>query len=115
MILCLHSRDFTSKIDRYLSTDWSHMIFRTRYGTKDTIMSKPITTYNIEPYVPIPINANYIIFDQEDHLSVQEENTQIKGISYLLLDEWGTKCHGFDGIGGWKLCVGVKSLKSEIK
>ena len=30
--ICL-SRDFTAKIGGYLSADWSHMLFRTRYGT----------------------------------------------------------------------------------
>lgn len=36
--MCL-SRDFTAKIGGYLSADWSHMLFRTRYGTKFTIKS----------------------------------------------------------------------------
>ena len=30
--LCL-SRDFTAKIGGYFSSDWSHMLFRSRYGT----------------------------------------------------------------------------------
>ena len=34
--LCL-SREFTAKIGGYLSSDWSHMLFRTHYGTKVTI------------------------------------------------------------------------------
>ena len=39
--ICL-SRDFTAKIGGYLSTDWSHMLFWTGYGTKVTIPSEPI-------------------------------------------------------------------------
>ena len=37
--ICL-SRDFTAKIGGYLSFDWSHMLFRTRYSTKVTIKTK---------------------------------------------------------------------------
>ena len=37
--ICL-SREFTTKIGGYLSSDWSHMLFHTRYGTKVTIKSE---------------------------------------------------------------------------
>ncbi|KAH9296663.1 hypothetical protein KI387_044243 [Taxus chinensis] len=93
--LCL-SRDFTAKIGGYLSVDWSHMIFRTRYGTKATIRSEPIVNFHIEPHVPSPINANCSAFDQEEWSNDLETGTKVEGIPYLTLDEWANKSHEFD-------------------
>ena len=50
--ICL-SREFIAKIGGYLSIDWSHMLFRTRYGTKVTIRSKLLVKNHIEPYTPM--------------------------------------------------------------
>ncbi|KAH9297975.1 hypothetical protein KI387_029657, partial [Taxus chinensis] len=93
--LCL-SRDFTAKIGGYLSTDWSHMLFRTRYGTKATIRSEPIANFHIDPYTPSQINANCSAFDQEDHPSTDEADTKVGSIPDLTLDEWANKVHAFD-------------------
>ncbi|KAH9310893.1 hypothetical protein KI387_025928, partial [Taxus chinensis] len=93
--LCL-SRDFTARIGGYLSADWSHMLFRTRYGTKATIRSEPIADFHIEPYTPSHINTNCSAFDQEDHLGTDEADTKVGSIPDLTLDEWASKVHAFD-------------------
>ncbi|KAH9299889.1 hypothetical protein KI387_044112 [Taxus chinensis] len=92
--LCL-SRDFTAKIGGYLSADWSHMLFRTRYGTKATIRSEPIANFHIEPYTLSQINTNCSTFDQEDYLSTDETDTKVGSIPDLTLDEWENKVHDF--------------------
>ncbi|KAH9327817.1 hypothetical protein KI387_043751 [Taxus chinensis] len=97
--LCL-SRDFTAKIGGYLFADWSHMLFRTRYGTKATIRSEPITNFHIEPYTPSQINVNCSAFDQEDHPSTDEADTKVGSIPDLTLDEWANKVHAFDTYQG---------------
>ncbi|KAH9294238.1 hypothetical protein KI387_040557, partial [Taxus chinensis] len=88
--LCL-SRDFTAKIGGYLSADWSHMLFRTRYGTKVTIRSEPIANFHIEPHTPSQINANCSAFDQEDYPGTDEADTKVGSIPDLTLDEWASK------------------------
>ncbi|KAH9316111.1 hypothetical protein KI387_024738, partial [Taxus chinensis] len=88
--------DFTTKIGGYLSTNWSHMLFRTRYGAKATIRSEPIVDYHIESYVPSPINANCLAFDQEDLLNTSEVDTKVGCIPDLTLNEWVVKRHAFD-------------------
>ncbi|KAH9311632.1 hypothetical protein KI387_026667, partial [Taxus chinensis] len=93
--LCL-SRDFIAKIGGYLSVDWSHMLFRTRYGTKVTIRSEPIANFHIEPHTSSQINANYSAFDQEDYLNTDEADTKFGSIPDLTLDEWASKVHDFD-------------------
>ncbi|KAH9298001.1 hypothetical protein KI387_029683, partial [Taxus chinensis] len=88
--LCL-SRDFTAKIVGYLSTDWSHLLFQTRYGTKATIRFEPIANFHFEPHTPSQINANYLAFDQEDYPSTDEADTKVGSIPDLTLDEWASK------------------------
>lgn len=66
--ICL-SRDFTAKIGGYLSSDWSHMLFRTRYGTKVTIKYELLAKNHIEPYVSSLVNANMLAFDEEEYNS----------------------------------------------
>ncbi|KAH9298646.1 hypothetical protein KI387_030328, partial [Taxus chinensis] len=73
--LCL-SRDFTARIGGYLPTYWSHMLFRTRFGTKATIRSDPIANFHIQPHTLSPINANCSSFDQEDYISIDEADTK---------------------------------------
>lgn len=77
-VICL-SLDFTTKIGGYLSFDWSHMLFRTRYGTKVTIKSEPVAKNHIEPYNLSVVNAttvvNCALFDQEDITTANETTT----------------------------------------
>ena len=58
--LCV-SRGFIAKIRGYLSKNWSHMLFMTRYGTKVTIRFDLLTKDHIEPYIHSVINANFIV------------------------------------------------------
>ncbi|KAH9293403.1 hypothetical protein KI387_041394, partial [Taxus chinensis] len=67
---------------------WSHMLFRTMYGTKATIRSEPIAKFHIEPYTTSRINTNYSVFDQEDYPSIDEADTKVGSIPDLTLDEW---------------------------
>ena len=85
--ICL-SRDFTAKIGGYLLSDWSHMLFRTRYGTEVTIKSELLARNHIEPYVPSALNANFLAFDEEEHDIPAEARTQLDDIPNILLDEW---------------------------
>ncbi len=80
-----------AKIGRYLSSNWSHMLFRTRYGTKLTIKSEGLARNHIEPYIPNMINANCVAFDQNENSVVSEASTQVENIPDILLDEWATK------------------------
>ena len=82
------SREFTAKIGGYLSTDWSHMLFRTRYGTKITIRFELLSKGHIESYTPNVINAICIALDQMKDLVTQDTNTQVDGIPNVLLDQW---------------------------
>ncbi|KAH9306060.1 hypothetical protein KI387_010464, partial [Taxus chinensis] len=88
--------DFIARIGGYLSADWSHMLFRTRYGTKVTIRSEPIANFHIEPHTPRQINANCSAFDQEDYPNTDEADTKVGSILDLTLDEWARKVHAFD-------------------
>ena len=85
--MCL-SRDFTTKIGGYLSSDWSYMLFRTRYGTKVIIKSESLAKDHIEPYVPCAINANLVSFEKEDHAGDFEDKARLDDIPDILLDEW---------------------------
>lgn len=62
--ICL-SREFIAKISGYLSFDWSHMLFRIRYGMKVTIRVEPIANDHIEPYTPSPINMNSTLHEEK--------------------------------------------------
>lgn len=84
--ICL-SREFTTKIGGYLSSDWSHMLFHTRYGTKVTIKSEPLASHHIEPYVSNTINVNYLIFDGIDFQTISEASKKMESIPDILLDE----------------------------
>lgn len=62
--ICLY-REITPKIGDYLSSDWSHMLFRIRYDTKVTIRVEPIANDHIEPYTPSLINMNYTLHEEK--------------------------------------------------
>ena len=81
------SRDFTTKIGGYLKFDWSHMLFRTRYGTKVTIKSELLAKNHIEPYVPSAVNANMLAFDEEEYHIAAKNRTQLDNVPDILLDE----------------------------
>ena len=89
--ICL-SRDFSINIGGYLSADWSHMLFCTRYGTKVTIPFEPIARDCIENHI---INAKNevttLLFDQEEVSTTHELETQVDRIHDTLLDEWATE------------------------
>lgn len=72
------------------------MLFRTRYGDKKTIKSKPIANFRIEPHLPSPINANFSAFDQEECLTDLEKGTKVEGIPNLTLYEWANKNNTFN-------------------
>ncbi len=90
--MCL-SRDFTAKIGGYLSADWSHMLFRTCYGTKVTIKSERLAKNHIEPYCPSTIN---VISDAPtvniervgDPVAVIRDSYENSSIPDVLLREW---------------------------
>lgn len=84
-VICL-SREFTARIGGYLSADWSHLYFRTRYGTKVRIKSKAFAKTHVEPYTPSPINANLMYHEQES--SDFESETSDQKILDIALDEW---------------------------
>lgn len=86
--LCL-SRDFTAKIGCYLSSDWSHILFRTRYGTRVTIRSKSLAKDHIEPYMSSIVNINTFI-SQEDELAATHE-LQSESVPEMLSNEWETQ------------------------
>ena len=89
--ICL-SQDFTAKIGCYLSIDWSHMLFHTRYGTKVIIPSEPIAQYCIEHHVVNTENGvAAVLFDQEEISVAHEPETQVDMIPDMLLDEWVAK------------------------
>ena len=46
--ICL-SRDFTTQIGGYISSDWSYMSFRTRYGAKASIRVEPLASIILNP------------------------------------------------------------------
>ncbi|KAH9310162.1 hypothetical protein KI387_038073, partial [Taxus chinensis] len=81
------SRDFTANMGGYLSADWSHMILRTRYGTKVTIRVEPICHNHVEPYIASPINGNYTIYDREEEVSHHEPTTLVEEVPDTVLDE----------------------------
>lgn len=85
------SRDFITKLGGYLSTDWSHLFFRTRYGTKETIKSEPQFTCHLEPYTPSPINVDLVVHDHEELPPIQDPETLVQGILDVKLDEWETQ------------------------
>ncbi|KAH9308615.1 hypothetical protein KI387_036526, partial [Taxus chinensis] len=72
------------------------MLFQTRYGTRVTIRSEPITKFHIEHHTPSPINVNCLAFDQEDYPGTDEADTKVGSIPNLTLDEWACKLHAFD-------------------
>lgn len=93
--LCL-SRDFTAKIGGYVLADWSHILFRTRYGTKVVIKSERLAKDHIEPYNPNPINAapvvadtNCVIFADSELAAARE--LQAKVIPDVFLHEWAVE------------------------
>lgn len=76
--------------------DWSHMLFRTRYGTKVTIKSEKLAKDHIEPYNPSPINVvptvvdtNCVIFSDSELAAAQE--LQAEAIPDVLLHEWAVE------------------------
>lgn len=85
--LCL-SRDFKAKLGGYLSSDWSHMFFRTIYGTKVTIKLELLANDHIEPYIPSVVNANLSIQESNEQPDIPDPNTPIEGIPDVVLDEW---------------------------
>lgn len=85
------SWDFTAKIGGYLSSDWSHMFFKTKHGTKVTIKSEAIENDHIEPYVPPAINDNLSILDKEEYPMAKKFDTQVDGILDMILDEWAAE------------------------
>lgn len=88
--ICL-SRDFTTKLRGYIFANWSHLCFRTWYGTKVTIKSEPQATCHLEPYTPSPINEDLAIRDHEELPPIQDPDTPIQGIPDVNLDEWATQ------------------------
>ncbi|KAH9295246.1 hypothetical protein KI387_038834, partial [Taxus chinensis] len=81
------SQDFTAKMGGYLSADWSHMILRTRYGTKVTIRVEPIFHNHVEPYTASPINGNYTIHDPEEEVVDHKPTTLVEEVPDTMLDE----------------------------
>lgn len=87
--ICI-SRYSTTKIGGYMSSDWSHLLFRTRYGTKVTVRVDSISRNHVEPYTlsPISTNQNCIIYGQEEDSVGLDRTTCIKGTPDVCLDEW---------------------------
>ena len=85
--ICL-SRDFTTQIGGYISSDWSYLFFRTRYGIKASIRVEPLALHHTKPYDPISINMNCTIYEEEERDIVNEQATSIEKIPNFLLDEW---------------------------
>ena len=86
-LICL-SRDFTTPIGGYISSYWSYMFFRTRYGTEALIRAKPLALHHIEPYTTNLINMNYTILEMDESGIVNEPTTSLVEIPNFLLDEW---------------------------
>lgn len=63
--ICL-TTEFVANIGSYLSFDWSHVLFRTRYGTKVTIRVEHVANDHVEPYTPSPINMNYTLHEEKE-------------------------------------------------
>ena len=85
--ICL-SRDFTAQIGGYISSDWSYIFFRTRYGTKASTRVEPLSLHYIEPYIPNLINMNCTILEMDENDIVNEPTTSLLEILDFLLDEW---------------------------
>lgn len=81
-----------------MSSDWSHLFFRTRYDTKVTIKLEPLAKDHIKTYVPSLTNTNLAFDEQdkEDRLVVPDPNTLIEGIPNIILDEWAAENHETD-------------------
>lgn len=94
--ICL-SRDFTAQIGGYISSDWSYMFFRTRYGTKASIIAEPLSLHHIEPYTPNLINMNCTILEIDENDTKNEPATSLTEIPNFLLDEWANT-YQFDPI-----------------
>lgn len=111
--ICL-SRGFTTKLGGYISVDWLHLFFRTQYGTKVTIKSESQTTCHLEPYTPIPINADLAVRDHDELPPIQDPHTLVQGIPDVKLDEWAAQTTiefpfiKMDGIG-----LGVYMIHEE--
>ncbi|KAH9289487.1 hypothetical protein KI387_033604 [Taxus chinensis] len=90
--LCL-SRDFTTKIGGYLSSDWS-LFFTTHYGTKVTINSEPLARFHIEPHSSNAV-ANYSALDQSDFDEVAHVSA-LDGVSNMFMDEKTVEEHAHD-------------------
>ena len=86
-VICL-SRDFTTQIGGYISSDWLYMFFRTRYGTKYSIRVEPLALNYIKPYTPNLINMNCTILEMDENDIVNEPATPLAQIPDFLLDEW---------------------------
>lgn len=85
----LSSTKFTIKMGGYLSSNWSQMLFNTRYGTKVTIKSKPIIKHHIEPYTLGHTNMNYTLHEEWNECIVHERFvTLLEEVLDCLLDEW---------------------------
>ena len=74
--ICL-SRDFTTQIGGYISSNWAYMFFRTRYGTKASIRAEQSALHHIEPYTPNLINMNYIILEIDENAIENEPITSL--------------------------------------
>jgi len=74
--ICL-SRDFTTQIGGYMSSNWSYMSLRTRYGAKDSITVEPLALHHTEPYTPNLINVNCTILEMDENDIVNEPTTSL--------------------------------------
>ena len=73
------SRDFTSEIGGYITSNWSYMLCIARYRTK--------TLDHIETYSPSPINMNFTIHDEDEENTIHEHTTPLVEALDYLLDE----------------------------
>ena len=85
--ICL-SRVFTAQIGGYISSNWSYISFRTRYGAKDSIREEPLALHHTKPYTPNLVNINCTILEMDENDILNEPTTSLAQIPDFLLDEW---------------------------
>ena len=87
--ICL-SRDFTAQIGGFISSDWSYMSFKTRYGANASIRAEPQALHHTESYTPNPIQMNFPILEMNENDIVNEPATSLAEIPNFFLDEWAS-------------------------
>ena len=77
--ICL-SRDFTAQIGGFISSNWSYMSFKMRYGANASIRAEPQALHHTEPYTPNLINMNCTILEMDENDIMNEPTTSLAEI-----------------------------------